>query len=107
MTEDDAENALIISVPTAGFGRELAKATIENLAKHGYSLTPVGADLLHYKIRAAAAERIAHEKDIRIEELEAEIEGNNATIQALEAGYRDPDRMREDRDELRRMARDV
>ena len=29
----------------------------------------------------------------------------DATIQALEAGYRDPDRMREDRDELRRMAR--
>ena len=90
MTEDDAENALIISVPTAGYGRELAKATIENLAKHGYSLTPIGADLLHYKIRAASAERIAHEKDIRIEELEAALKAfneANESVQMWEVDY--------------------
>jgi len=42
-------------------------------------------DLLHYKIVAASALRVADERQDRIDEMEVEIEGNNERIRQLEA----------------------
>ena len=44
----------------------------------------VSDDLLHYKIRAARAERIAEDRQLRIDEKDVEIECNNELIRRLE-----------------------
>ena len=103
ISDQETEDALILSVPTAGFGRELAQATVENLSKSGYVIGRRHLDLEHYKIRAASLTRQCEEKDARIEAMEVEIECNNDLIQLLVGKYRDPDLARELRDERRRL----
>ena len=106
LSDQETEDALILSVPDAGFGREMAQVTIENLSKIGCVIGRRHLDLEHYKIRAAALAHQCDEKDARIEAMEVEIECNNDLIRQLEGKYADPDRLRDDRDERRRLAKE-
>ena len=106
LSDQETEDALILAVPSPGFGREMAQATIANLVAGGYVIGRRHLDLEHYKIRAAALAHQCDEKDARIEAMEVEIECNNDLIRQLEGKYADPDRLRDDRDERRRLAKE-